>query len=332
MRARGVLRAAELGTGELSAEALARLARPDPPVTHAMPDLADRSAAGVAAVAAWRAAEHESWGEGVEAGEPAHVAVRVAGVPCLRADGPDADDPGRVTVLYLHGGGYCLGSPGVAVPITARLARFVDVVSVDYRLAPEHPHPAGLDDAWAVYLALARQGPVALAGDSAGGGLALGVALRSVAAGRDPGQRERPRPPVALLLLCPHLDHAVPARGGPAGAEVAAMSAAYLAGRDPLEPDVSPLRARSKLLAGLAPTLVQTGSADHLFRQAARFARRARGAGAPVTLDVWDGLWHTWHYHRGLPEADAALAEAAAFLRAASQVEVAEAARRSSAR
>jgi len=288
---------AGLGAGALSDQARARLARGVATPEPARPDLGDH-----AAVAAWRVAVHRLWGEGTEGDEPVHTPEQVAGVSVLVA-GP-AEAP--LTVVYAHGGGYVLGSPGVAAPITARLARTLRVVSVDYRRAPEHPFPAALDDVAAVYAALraASSGPVAVAGDSAGGALAAGVALRAVATGAVA--------PDALLLLCPHLDH--DGHAATADDDAAALIAAYRDGTDPTDPLLSPAHAPAAWLAGLPPTLVQSGTADRLWRQAVRFVRRARAAGAPVELDLWDGLWHTWQYHRDLPEADRAVTEAVAFL------------------
>jgi acetyl esterase/lipase len=287
-----------IGAGPLSEAALARLTRGTEERLE-LPDLSDRGA-----VAAWRSGIHEAWGEGTEPDEVPHRRLFVAGVECLEA-GP----PGAPMLLYLHGGGYALGSPGVAAPITARLARRLHVVSVAYRLAPEHPFPAALDDALAVYAALlgrevSRTRRVAVAGDSAGGGLSLALALRVRAEAR--------RPPLALVLLCPHLDHADPSVDRSGG--VAALAAAYRGAVPADDPRVSPLRGD---LGGLPPTLVQAGTRDALLPQAVRFARRAHVAGSPVTLDIWDGLWHTWQYHRDLPEADRALTEAAAFVEVA---------------
>lgn len=302
---------------ELSPQARERLARPageslrpPPPGDHG-------------AVARWRAEVHAAW----LAGDPpaaacGHETVTIAGVRCLWAPGPAGGSADPLTadgplLVYLHGGGYSLGSPEVALPITERLAAGgVAVVSVDYRLAPEHPWPAAVDDALAVFRAVRAARPgrrVAVGGDSAGGNLALSVAqqIRHDGAGSDGDGG-----PAALLLFSPHLDHGGPLRPGDDTDEAGAawLRAAYCGPVDPADPRISPLRGD---LRGLPPTLVQVGTRDGLLGQAARFARAARRAGANVTLDVWDGLWHTWQYHRGLPEADQALAEAAAFLAAA---------------
>ena len=129
-------------------------------------------------------------------------AGRAGGVPgewCRRRVG--ASRPG--SVLYLHGGAYCVGSPVTHRALTSRLARVLGlpVFAADYRLAPEHPFPAGLDDALAAYRALRADGPVILAGDSAGGGLALATAL----ALRDAGEPA----PAALVLFSPWVDLAM---------------------------------------------------------------------------------------------------------------------------
>lgn len=263
-------------------------------------------------MARWRRAVHRAWLDGDPPAEACgHREDVLAGLRVLRA-GPAAG-AGPV-VLYLHGGGYALGSPEVALPITERLSRRCDVVSIDYRLAPEHPCPAAIDDALAAHRAVAAADPgrpIVLAGDSAGCNLALSVALLT---------RDGTGPfPAGLVLLSPHVDHD-PAAGPPPGdrpSDLDRSSAEWLAAayRGPLaadDPRLSPLRAE---LSGLPPMLIQVGTIDTSFEQAVRLARRARVAGVEVILDVWDGLWHTWHYHRELPEADRALAEAAAFAR-----------------
>ena len=295
-----------------------------------MPDLTDHSA-----VARWRAETNALWGEDDDPAVP-HRRELIGGVAC-RVAGP-ASTPGLPvtsgppataqpttasevpTVVYAHGGGYALGSAAVAVPITARLAvSGLRVVSVDYRQPPEHPFPAALDDVLAVYLALvAADTPAALAGDSAGGALALSAAVTATARG------ERP---AAIALFSPLLHHALPRRSDADGSHAARLDAAgsdaddsqgqqllaaYVGEADPADPRLSPLRAE---LGGLPPTLIQAGADEPLAAQARDLQHRAAAAGVDVTLDLWEGMWHTWHYH-DLPEADQALAEAAAFVMA----------------
>ncbi|MDH4075066.1 MAG: alpha/beta hydrolase, partial [Acidimicrobiia bacterium] len=300
------------GLGVLSPEARERLARP-PGKPLRPPPLDDHGA-----VARWRAQVHAAWLAGdPPAGACGHEQVTLAGVRCLWTPGPAAgpgDRPlatGGPIVVYFHGGGYALGSPEVALPITQRLAAGgLGVVSVGYRLAPEHPWPAAVTDAVAVFRAVRKAAPgrrLAVGGDSAGGNLALSVAQRTRHDGDAGGG------PGAMVLFSPHLDHGGPLRRGDDTDEAGAawLRAAYCGSADPADPRISPLRGD---LSGLPTTLVQVGTRDGLLGQAARFARAARRAGNDVTLDVWDGLWHTWQYHRDLPEADQALAEAAAFV------------------
>lgn len=294
-----------IGAGVLSAAARDRLARPSGPSLRP-PPLDDR-----AAVARWRDGVHRAWLEGDPTAEACgHREDRLGGVRVLRTE-PVA---GGLRILYLHGGGYALGSPEVALPITERLAPAGEVVSVDYRLAPEHPYPAGLDDARAVHRALAAErpgAPLVVAGDSAGANLALSLALGA-------GGDDRPAP-AGLLLFSPHVDlvgtdaddHHTPDRPSDldrAGARW--LVDAYRGSRAVDDPGLSPAWAD---LRGTPPLLIQVGTRDTSLEQGVRLARRARAAGVAVTLDVWDGLWHTWHYHRDLPEADRALAEARAF-------------------
>jgi acetyl esterase/lipase len=270
------------------------------------------------AVSRWRTTIHAQWLDGDPSAEACgHHPTEVAGVRCLRA-GVDEADQGRPLVVYCHGGGYALGSPEVALPITERLAAGAEVVSVDYRLAPEHPYPAAIDDVHAVYRAVsaaATKRPIWLVGDSAGANLALATAIRQ----RDEGGH-RPR---GLALLSPHLDHArsgaerhpepSTTREDVDGTAATWLREAYCADVAPNDWRVSPLRAA---LDHLPPTLIQVGSNDSSLGDAIRFSRRARTAGMEVTLDVWHGLWHTWHYHRDLPEADAAMGEIASLLAA----------------
>lgn len=315
---------------ELSPEAIAYQARRKPSVPIQMPDLSDH-----VAVARWRAETNSLWGEDDDSAVP-HRRQLIGGIACRVADPPMTAGPpstsesataarpavvaGVPTVVYAHGGGYVLGSAAVAIPITARLAASgLRVVSVDYRQPPEHPFPAALDDVLTVYLVLAAGGsPVALAGDSAGGALALSVAATATAQGKRPA---------AIALLSPLLDHLQPRRPGDAGSKFertddagsdagdrqeGTLLAAYVGDADPADPRLSPLRAD---LGGLPPVLTQAAADEPLAVQAVELHRRATDAGVDVTLDLWEHMWHTWHYH-DLPEADQALAEAAAFLAA----------------
>lgn len=293
----------------LSPEAIAYKARRKPSVPIQVPDLTDH-----AAVASWRAETNALWGEDDDPHAP-HRREFIGEVPCLVA-GPSLASY-TPTAVYTHGGGYVLGSAAVAIPITARLAaKGLRVVSVDYRQPPEHLFPAAVDDVLAVYLALAAVTPVALAGDSAGGALALSAAVTATAQGARPA---------AIALFSPLLDHAQPRRSDAAGSDAARFDAAgshaedsqerqllaaYMGEADPADPRLSPLRAE---LGGLPPVLVQAAADEPLAAQVRELQRRATAAGVDVTLDLWEGLWHTWHYH-DLPEADQALAEAAAFL------------------
>ena len=307
----------------LSPEAIAYQARRKPSVPIQMPDLTDH-----AAVARWRAATNALWGEEDDPAVP-HGREVIGGIACRVAGPSTTAGPSRTpelpvssgppstaqpmtasevpTVVYAHGGGYVLGNAAVAIPITARLAAGgLRVVSVDYRQPPEHPFPAALDDVLAVYLALADEGtPVALAGDSAGGALALSAAVTAA------GQGMRP---TAVALFGPLLDHQQPGHpddaGSDAGDQERALLAAYASDAEPADPRLSPLRAE---LSGLPPVLIQAGADEPLAAQATELHRRATAAGVEITLDLWEHMWHTWHYH-DLPEADQALAEAAAFL------------------
>ncbi|WP_419839347.1 alpha/beta hydrolase [Candidatus Poriferisodalis sp.] len=282
----------------LSPQAIAYKARRKPSVPIRMPDLTDH-----AAVANWRAATNAMWGEDDNPAEP-HRREVIGGIPCLAAGPSPGTDP--PIAVYAHGGGYVLGSAAVAMPITARLAASgLRVVSVDYRQPPEFPFPAALDDVLSVYLALAAgDSPVALAGDSSGGALALSAAVIAAAEGV---------PPAAVALLSPLLDHVSVPGNRLADDEGRRLIDSYTGNANPADPRLSPLRAA---LGGLPPVLVQAATDEPLAAQAREFRRRAGAAGVAVTLDLWEGMWHTWQYH-ALPEADEALAEAAGFLAAA---------------
>ncbi len=236
----------------------------------------------------------------------------LAGLPGEWLRGRDGS-PRRGTLLYLHGGAYVVGSPATHRPITGALARGTGlaVFALEYRLAPEHPFPAALHDALAACRALRAAGPLVLAGDSAGGGLALATAL----ALRDGGEPL----PAALFLIAPWVDLTLAGLPPPTPGEamlsqawVAAGAAHYLAGADAAQPGASPLHAD---LRGLPPTLIQTGTDDLVHGEALRLHDALAAAGAAVRAEVIDRRWHVFQLHAGaLPSADQALARAATFI------------------
>ncbi len=227
---------------------------------------------------------------------------------------PDAQH----TVIHFHGGGYCVGSALTPRSWAAHLSAQTGarVILPEYRLAPEHPYPAALDDARAILAALsgeARPGSLVVSGDSAGAGLALALVLSLREEGRDL--------PAGCILLSPWLDlgrdrRAVPdlVRGDvvltPGWLEACARAyAAPAAWADRL---VSPLRADH---AGLPPLLIQAGTDELLAPDAGLLAASASAAGADVTYTRWPRLWHDFALQPGLlAAADSALAQAAWFL------------------
>jgi acetyl esterase/lipase len=225
------------------------------------------------------------------------------------------------TLFYLHGGGYFACSTRTHRPITAGFARRgLRVFAPNYRLAPEHPFPAAIDDAVAAYLGLLESGvppgEVTIAGDSAGGGLALATLLSL----RDAGQPL----PAAALLFSPWTDLA---GTGPSlvtndkrdamfdGDKIALAAAPYLADTDPRHPLASPLYAA---LHGLPPLLIHVGSDEVLLDDSTRLAERARAAGGSVTLRRWPVVPHVWQLFAFLPETRQSMDEGARFLLAES--------------
>lgn len=219
------------------------------------------------------------------------------GVP-MRTYLPDGEGT-RGAVLYLHGGGWSMGSIEGCDALCRALARAAGavVVSVGYRLAPEHPFPAALEDSWRALRWLAREAPalgadparLAVAGESAGANLAAALALRAVAAG--PSLRLQ-------VLVYPALDAAMDsvsyrelgAGYGLTSGEMAACWADYLQGADPAAAEASPLRAPD--LRGLAPALVLTASHDPLRDEGEEYARRLRAAGVEVEAMRVPGTLH----------------------------------------
>ena len=224
-------------------------------------------------------------------------------------------------VLYLHGGGYVIGSPRSHRHLAAAIARAAGTraLLLDYRLAPEHPFPAAVEDAVAAYQWLLREGIAAarivLAGDSAGGGLTVATLL----ALRDRGL---PRP-AGGVCISPWVDLTNSAASYVSKAAVdpmvtleniALLTQAYIGTGDPKQPLVSPLYAD---LRGLPPLLVQVGSDEVLVDDAHALGVRARAAGVDVTVHEWPQMIHVWHWFLSmLDEAEQAIAEIAGFVRA----------------
>jgi epsilon-lactone hydrolase len=226
-------------------------------------------------------------------------------------------------LLYFHGGGYFTGSARAHRPITASLAKAgFSVFAPEYRLAPEHPYPAAVDDAEAAWNGLIASGhaagTIAIAGDSAGGGLALALMIRL----RDKGQPL----PAAAALFSPWTDLAVTGdsltsnarRDALFGARgVRAAAGWYLNGAEPRSPQASPLYAP---LAGLPPLFIEVGEREILRDDSTRLAARADAEGVSATLNVWPVVPHAWQLACSfLPEGRRSLARTAAFLQGAAQ-------------
>ena len=245
--------------------------------------------------------------------------VTAGGVPAhwLAAPGTDA---GRV-LLFLHGGGFEFGSVRSDGELAARLGRAggMRVLFLEYRLAPEHRFPAAIDDVVAAWRWLRADqgldaGSIAVAGDSAGGGLAVALLVALRGAGE--------ALPAAAVLMSPTVD--LTSSGASMTERVdqdplstpdmlRQFAADYLAGADPREPLASPLFAS---LAGLPPLLVLVGTSDLLLSDSERLAAAADQAGVDVTLEIGEGLPHVYPLMLGTPEAAEATDEIGKFLRA----------------
>ncbi|MGD0239964.1 MAG: alpha/beta hydrolase [Streptosporangiaceae bacterium] len=245
--------------------------------------------------------------------------VSAGGVPAhwLAAPGTDA---GRV-LLFLHGGGFELGSLRSDGELAARLGRAAGmrVLFPEYRLAPEHPFPAAIDDVLAAWHWLRTdQGlgasSLAVAGDSAGGGLAVAllVALRDAGEAR-PAAATLMSPTVDLTSSGASMTERVEADPFSTPALLRQLAASYLAGADPKTPLASPLFAA---LDGLPPLLILVGTADLLLSDSERLAAAATEAGVEVTLEVGEGLPHVYPIMLGTPEAAEATEQIGKFLQA----------------
>ncbi len=253
---------------------------------------------------------------------PADVVVTRVTVSEVHAEwlsSPSARD--GIVVLYLHGGGYVLGSPRSHRHLAAAVAAAAGAAALllDYRLAPEHPFPAAVNDALAAYRWLLTTGyapaRLAVAGDSAGGGLTIATLLSL----RDAGLSL----PAAGVCISPWVDltcggasYATKADVDPIVklAGIDEMAKTYLGGVDPRTPLASPLYAE---LRGLPPLLIQVGSDEILLDDAVQLAERARAAGVDAMLEVWDRMVHVWHWFLPmLDDAPAAIERIGRFLRA----------------
>ncbi len=285
------------------------------------------------AIAQWRALvskPHETIGEARELVEefyaqfPVAADVSVEHVSIAKASGDWLATPSASAdraVLYLHGGAYVLCSAFAYREMTSRIARAAAArtLVLDYRLAPEHPFPAAVDDAVAAYSYILAQGfrpsNIAIAGDSAGGGLTL-AALVSL---RDTGVPL----PACAVCISPWID--LECTGGTMETKAAVdplctreslleEAGLYLAGGNPRNPLASPLYAELK---GLPPLLIQVGTEETLLDDAIRLDARAKNGSVTVTLEVFEDMPHVWHVFASyLPEAQQAINQIGEFVRA----------------
>ena len=241
--------------------------------------------------------------------------IEIDGIPALRITAAGAGE--TTGVLYMHGGGFGVGSAESNQDLLARLghAAGVTVVGIDYRLLPEGRFPRALEETLSAYRSVLQTGEGApvIAGSSAGGGLALAASV----ALREAGDAL----PAGLLLMSPWVDLTVSAPslneasdGDWLGRETLVVAAeTYLDGREPTDPLASPLHAD---LSGLPPMLIQVGGSEILLDDARRLADAARHAGTTAELDVWPGMFHNFQlFASRLDEPAAALERAGTWVR-----------------
>lgn len=253
---------------------------------------------------------------------PASVAVtqtELGGVKAERLAVADADQ--SRAIVYIHGGGFVAGVPANHRPLTWRLAAQtkVPVYAIDYRLAPEHPFPAGLEDCVNAYRALLTGGlapdHIAIGGDSAGGNLTLTTALKL--------KQDGTSLPACLVCLSPVTDLAEPAPSHASNANRDAMFDArtfetlppvYCPNTDPYDPLVSPLRGDVR---GLPPTLFLCSRDEMLRDDSVRMAEKMTATGVETRIEVWPKVFHVWPVMADLlPEGRKAIEKISAFLRA----------------
>ncbi len=266
---------------------------------------------------------------GMEAGSfPATDAATVTSVDANGVPGEwvtvAESDPNR-RLLYVHGGGYVIGSPVTHRRLCEDIAKAggCTVLNLDYRLAPEHPYPAAVEDAIAGLRFIQSNGPdgagaadsTFVAGDSAGGGLTLATLLSA----REQGVAQ----PNAAIGISAWTDLAITGESIETRADadplitdtsmIAGMAANYIGGGDARDPLISPLYAD---YAGLPPLLLQVGDAEVLLSDTTRVAEQARAAGVDVCEEVWDEMFHVWHaFAPMLPEGQAAIERIGEWIR-----------------
>ena len=243
--------------------------------------------------------------------------VRVDGLRTLRVSTDAADSSGRAILLF-HGGGYVFGSPGRYVGLAGRYAKAAGapIYIPEYRLAPEHPFPAAAEDGLQAYRAMLERHPsemIALAGDSAGGG--LGVATLQAA------RAEGLPMPASLLLLSPWLDVSGASQSMQTNRdseililpETFKRCARWYAGdTDMTDPMMSPIYGSP---AGLPPTLIQVSDSEMLYNDSTRFYPKAKAEGVDIHLHTEPGMWHVWQLMAPLVgEARHSIAQASQFL------------------
>jgi acetyl esterase/lipase len=251
-------------------------------------------------------------GVAVEATDAGGVKAEWVRAPAARND---------AVLLYVHGGGYVIGSPASHRHQVAAISQAAGIaaLSLDYRLGPEHPFPAAVDDAVSAYQSLLASDiaphRIVVAGDSAGGGLTVATLL---------ALRERGLPQAAAgVCISPWVDLTMTAESYTTKADVdpivtrdgvIGMAQAYLQGQDARTPLASPLFAD---LTGLPPLLIQVGTDEVLLDDSIKLEANAKAAGVDVTLEVWDEMIHVWHFfYPLLREGREAIARIGAFVQA----------------
>jgi len=243
-----------------------------------------------------------------------HQQIEMAGITCLEVL-PQCAEP-SMTVLYCFGGGFISGSAYEDMTLTAPLAALMNarVIAPEYRLAPEHPYPAAIDDCYMVYQQLASTGPFVLVGESAGGNLALVLMLRA--------KRDGLNMPMRVSLMSPSTSRKMegdsnfandgrdPTIGKKYGDQIGKL---YAPDQSLSNPEVSPMYGEYD--PSFPPIMITTGTRDFLLSQSVQMSRTLKHAGIDVDLQVWDGMWHVFECYDELPEAEESLRIQAEFLK-----------------